>query len=482
MNTDVAAPTLPVAPELLERLKATVLQRLPRKSFGYLLSPAGSPIATDFVMFEENVRNSAAWKGHFESYGRYFVEHEDAGFVATPEEAWRVQQEIWDKQEVQVGVFHSHLRHPANFSGIDYDMHIERFEELWHMIVSMRNPAFPQIRSYAVSRNCVCEMRHAAPVPDPAEQVGFPLELRHGTGASPQARSAAVSAARSCLGLARDGRPACKDNKAICASIGQLLQIGDDGLIGEFLTHGFLRGSEKRYAEFIAPGMRSLPGARFEMGSEAADRAHFCGEAPRHEVLLTPFRLHETAVTAELYRLFDASTTVSPDAARKPVTGVTWFDAVVFAMWMGCRLPTEAEWEFACGGGAPGEWACDAARDLPRHAWYSENSQGVTHDVGVLQPNRSGLHDLHGNVWEWCFDCYDDEYYGRSPATDPVCLSSPFARRSCRGGSVHALAEMCRTRYRWSEPAAFAASDLGFRLARSDSSPGSRQGGFRADS
>lgn len=467
MNLTSETSILPVAPDLVERLASTVLERLPRKSFGYLLAAADSAVARDFVMFEENVRNSDDWKGRFESYGQYFIEHDDAGFVATPEESWRVQQEIWSRDETQVGVFHSHLRHPANFSGIDYDMHVERFEDLWHMIVSMRNPAMPQVRIYAVSRDCVREMIACPSERDAAERVGLPIDLRRRAGSRARVQPEILSAARTCLALAKDGRPECKDNEAICSCIGELLRAGDDGLIDEFLTHGFLRGSRSRYQEFVAPGMHELAGGRFEMGSAAASRAHFCGEQPRHEVRIAPFSLQATPVTQALYRLFDASRNVDAGDAGKPVTGVSWFDAMAFALWMGCRLPSEAEWEFACAGGNAGEWCCGSSQDLTRWAWFSDNSHGLIHDVGALEPNAFGLHDLHGNVWEWCFDGYDDAYYGHSAAIDPVCLSSPFARRSCRGGSVHALAEMCRTRYRWSEPARFRAGDLGLRLAQS---------------
>lgn len=465
MTATGQASILPVAPGLVERLASTVLERLPRKSFGYLLAAADSAIASDFVLFEENVRNSADWKGRFESYGQYFIEHDDAGFVATPEESWRAQQEVWRRGETQVGVFHSHLRHPANFSGIDYDMHVERFEDLWHMIVSMRNPAMPQVRLYAVSRDGVHEMIASPPERDAAERVGLPIDLRRGVAARTPVPSQVLSAARRCLALARDGRPACQDNEAISSCIGELLRTGDDDLIDEFLTHGFLRGSRGRYERFVAPGMRELAGGRFDMGSAEATRAHFCGEQPRHEVRIAPFALHATPVTQALYGLFDASRPVEPGAADKPVTGVSWFDAMVFALWMGCRLPSEAEWEFACGGGNAGQWCCGSSDELRRWAWFSDNSRGLIQDVGALEPNAFGLHDLHGNVWEWCFDGYDDDYYAHSPALDPVCLSSPYARRSCRGGSVHALAEMCRTRYRWSEPARFRAGDLGLRLA-----------------
>jgi proteasome lid subunit RPN8/RPN11 len=143
---------------LLERLLGTIETRFPRKSFGYLLSHGDPWAADDFLLFEDNVRNAPEWKGRFESYGRYFVDHDDAGFVATPEESWRIQCEIWERGMTEVGVFHSHQRHPANFSRIDYEMHLSRFSRLWHLIVSMRNPAMPQVRAFSVSADGVEEL------------------------------------------------------------------------------------------------------------------------------------------------------------------------------------------------------------------------------------------------------------------------------------------------------------------------------------
>src|ERR1051326_2574481 len=133
------ADAIVLAPGLIDRLIATVRERFPNKSYGYLVSEGDPKTATDFVLFETNVRNIGVWKERFEAYGKYFVEHDNAGFVTTPEEAWRVQKAIWARGMVEVGVFHSHSRHPANFSGVDYDLHIQRFATLWHLIVSMRN-------------------------------------------------------------------------------------------------------------------------------------------------------------------------------------------------------------------------------------------------------------------------------------------------------------------------------------------------------
>ena len=141
-----------------DRLLATVRARFPRKTFGYLLSPGAPAEATDFITLEVNVRNADRWRAEFHSYGRYFVEHDDAGFVATPEESWRAQKEIAGLGLREVGVFHSHRRHPANFSRIDYELHLQRFDRLWHLIVSMRNPEMPQLRAFAVSARGVREL------------------------------------------------------------------------------------------------------------------------------------------------------------------------------------------------------------------------------------------------------------------------------------------------------------------------------------
>ena len=87
--------------------------------------------------------------------------------------------------------------------------------------------------------------------------------------------------------------------------------------------------------------------------------------------------------------------------------------------------------------------------------------------MGTREPNSFGLFDLHGNVWEWCQDSYDQDYYFCSPVVDPLKIASPIVDKVSRGGGMLALSEMCRTRYRFHEPPAFRAADLGFRLAKS---------------
>jgi proteasome lid subunit RPN8/RPN11 len=147
---------LPMA--MRERLLATVARRHPVKSFGYLISDRDAWHPTDFVVFDGNERNADGWRQEFESHGRYFVDHSDAGFAADAAESWHIQKQIWKRGMFEVGVFHSHQRHPANFSGIDYELHLARFSSIWHLIVSMRNPRLPQLRAFSVSRDRVREL------------------------------------------------------------------------------------------------------------------------------------------------------------------------------------------------------------------------------------------------------------------------------------------------------------------------------------
>jgi proteasome lid subunit RPN8/RPN11 len=153
------APALVFSRPLYDRLVAVAVGRHPVKSFGYLVSGGPAHQPADFVLFEEgNDRNDARWQPEFWRRGRYFVDNDDAGFVATPEESWRVQKSLMTRGLFEVGVFHTHRRHPANFSSIDYDMHVSRFDNLWHLVISLRNVALPQVRAWEVSPRGVHEM------------------------------------------------------------------------------------------------------------------------------------------------------------------------------------------------------------------------------------------------------------------------------------------------------------------------------------
>lgn len=286
--------------------------------------------------------------------------------------------------------------------------------------------------------------------------------------------AAIIERARAVLQLDRAGRPRVGDPNLVLPAVDALVQLGEAELVDELLVRGFLRGSEERYAEHVAPAMVALDGGRFEMGTPAEEAGHFCGESPRHVVELRPFSIGAVPVTNELFAILDPQRGDVPAGdRRKPATEVSWSHAMLFALWVGGRLPTEAEWELACGAGSAAQWCCDDERDLRRFAWYSENSGGIIHAAGTMEPNAQGVFDMHGNTWEWCADLYEEDWYGRSPAIDPLNHRWPDGNGAavplevCRGGSVHALAEMCRTRYRQSEPMDYWATDIGLRLARS---------------
>jgi formylglycine-generating enzyme required for sulfatase activity len=146
-----------------------------------------------------------------------------------------------------------------------------------------------------------------------------------------------------------------------------------------------------------------------------------------------------------------------------PVENVSWLDAVQFCntlseneglkpfyqiqaeaatvpSWTGdgYRLPTEAEWEYASGG---------EPEELGASAWYETNSGNVTHRVGQKRPNLFGLYDMLGNVWEWCWDAYDDGYYEQSPSEDPRSGSAAVLR-VCRGAGWSVNPRNCRSAFR----------------------------------
>jgi formylglycine-generating enzyme required for sulfatase activity len=133
---------------------------------------------------------------------------------------------------------------------------------------------------------------------------------------------------------------------------------------------------------------------------------------------------------------------------RRPVENVSWEDAAEFCAKLSnlprekqarrvYRLPTEAEWEYACRAGSQTAFSFgEGSHKLDEFAWYATNSGRATHPVGEKRPNAWGLYDMHGNVSEWCADRYDPVYYQQSPKRDPLGPSAaPLPFRVLRGGS-----------------------------------------------
>ena len=130
------------------------------------------------------------------------------------------------------------------------------------------------------------------------------------------------------------------------------------------------------------------------------------------------------------------------------------------------RLPTEAEWEYACRSGGKKEKYC-GGNDIDRVAWYVDNSGGETHGMGQRQENGLGLYDMSGNVWEWVQDWYDSDYYQQSSAKDTKGPSGGSIR-VLRGGSWDGGASSARSTFRYGLSPSRRLGFLGFRLARSN--------------
>lgn len=225
-------------------------------------------------------------------------------------------------------------------------------------------------------------------------------------------------------------------------------------------------GSVLRQAN--AEGMRDIPAGEIILRDE--------GTRTDWKVEVGAFRLAPYPVTRELYQAVRGEVPVSSAGPRTPVTEISWNDAVRFCNLLsqeaglrpcystgddpdgldvvcdwradGYRLPSEAEWEYACRAGTSGV----RYGDLDEIAWYYGNSGGEVHDVATRTPNAWGLHDMIGNVWEWCWDLYDPEVYG------------PY--RVFRGGGGFDRPRSCRASCRRKSHPTFRIDDLGFRLAR----------------
>jgi len=217
-----------------------------------------------------------------------------------------------------------------------------------------------------------------------------------------------------------------------------------------------------------------IPAGTFMMGTAITEEGDE-DEHPQHHVTLSqPFYLQTTPVTQGQWRhLMEGNPSSFSNCGEDcPVEHVSWHDAQKFIKKLNqleridqYRLPTEAEWEYACRAGSTLSFCFgDEETELGHYAWYEDNSQESTHPVGQLKPNAWGLYDMHGNVFEWCQDWYGE--YAPEPVTDPTGPSSGEFR-VLRGGSWDGEAGDLRSAYRHRLTPGYRYGHEGFRVARS---------------
>ncbi|HUU29353.1 MAG TPA: SUMF1/EgtB/PvdO family nonheme iron enzyme [archaeon] len=228
----------------------------------------------------------------------------------------------------------------------------------------------------------------------------------------------------------------------------------------------------------------SIPGGTFQMGSTTGES----DEQPVHQVTVSAFQMGRYEITQAQYQaVIGSNPSYFTGDLNRPVEQVSWYDAVTFcnklseaaglqscynlSTWecdftkSGFRLPTEAEWEYACRAGTTTNfYTGDSEADMDKAGWYNNNSHDTTHAVGGKQASAFGLHDMHGNVFEWCNDWYGD--YSSENANDPQGPSSgPYGSYRIKRGGEHGWDYLdCRSARREANTPDSRKSSEGFRI------------------
>jgi formylglycine-generating enzyme required for sulfatase activity len=247
---------------------------------------------------------------------------------------------------------------------------------------------------------------------------------------------------------------------------------------------------------FISDGFVRVEGGTFFMGSPSREQGRDDDEGPQHQVTVSSFYMSRYEVTQKEYQEVMGTNPSGFKGDNLPVETVSWYDAVEYCnrrslkeglapaytvniLWWesrtvtwdrnadGYRLPTEAEWEYACRAGTTTAYNTGESINGDT-GWYAANSGDTTHPVGQKPPNAWGLYDMHGNVWEWCWDWYIP-YSSEAqidPQAEPYEGAPPWLLRVRRGGGWYNSAEYLRSATRYVSRPHYHGRYLGFRVVR----------------
>ena len=209
------------------------------------------------------------------------------------------------------------------------------------------------------------------------------------------------------------------------------------------------------------------PAGTFAMGSTNLETGHAIDESPVHDVTLDAFLISRTEVTrAQWLAVLGEDPSSVQGADDTPVVSVSWEDVQFFNRFTRLSLPSEAQWEYAARGGQ-----ASSEVDVGASAWSSANSGGAAHAVATKAPNGFGVHDMLGNVWEWCDDTWHKRYYdaptdGTAWMADSIIRGEDSARRVTRGGAYNASGSALRAAYRNNQSYTSKQDSLGFRSVK----------------
>jgi formylglycine-generating enzyme required for sulfatase activity len=269
------------------------------------------------------------------------------------------------------------------------------------------------------------------------------------------------------------------------SAIDSIIEMGDKPVDSQAGFVNILQ-SFQSFPEDLGNGIKlemiAIPGGTFRMGSPKSEKGRNDDEGPQHQVTVSPFYLGKYQVTqAQWQAVMGTTVKQQRDKEHKdwplcgegndyPMYYVSWDEAQEFCRRLSqqtgktYRLPTEAEWEYACRAGSTGDYA----GNLNAMAWYGNNSGSKMHPVGQQKANAFGLFDMHGNVWEWCQDWYGG--YSSDDQSDPTGPAKGEFR-VVRGGSWLSVGASCRSAYRNRDAPGVRDDIIGLRVVQSARTP-----------